>query len=225
MAIPYVHGPCHIYVATGREIIGSTPPEDPPGFPNLDSLAPDLIEGWSQEDIAYLGTCERAPVIRITPHYRPIHSSRYGQYVPVDHAFIMEEASVSGVLNVWNESVYERLTIRPKTVGEFVERGQFFSYDTGTMMLADGVAFGLWLQFPYYSKDFGTEFTSPQGYHFYGAWLMGPDDIFSGTKAARRAVQFYAAPVYDPSDGSSYLYDHDFTLIPDIPPTASDGVI
>lgn len=166
-----------------------------------------------------LGYCETAPRIRITPRYSPVMSDLAGDQIPADWLYQGADADILGDLTIWNWSVLELLMSRPSTTAN--SAGVDLEGAVGSLMVGEGFAKTLWVQFPYASK---TLFSGqmPAGYRFVATWLMGPDEFDMGTKANKVHVQFHAARTY--KDGKWTLYDHDMTGIPLLPPTGILGV-
>jgi len=211
----YVTGPAHIYVAPGGII--STSNSGSSG-----TLIANYFAGVSASTILYLGTCEQPPRILVDPKWKALYADIGGDEVPFEKSFMGEAGMVTGILNRWNEAVYAKCAAKPRTNAT---RGTWTANDVGTLMLAEAVAYPLWLHFPYASKQFGTIYNMPSGYRFLATYLAGPDGIDPGTKASKRVIAFACERVYKPSDGSWKLYDHDMTNIPAIPPNNSTGAI
>ncbi len=215
MANVYCTGPVHLYVGLNISRSGSTG----------STLMADLIAGAnaaSTSQIYYLGTCETAPKIQIDPKWKAIHADIGGDEVPFDWIFMGEDAKVAGVLTRWNESVYSALAARPRTSGT---RGAATATDMGTLMLTDAVAVPLWLHFPYYSKAYGSTYNMPNGYRFFATWMMGPDEIETGTKVNKRLIRLQCNRVYKASDGTWQLYDGSMVNIPSVPPVGRTGQV
>lgn len=168
---------------------------------------------------AFLGHCERSPSIQIRPYYTPVFSDFAGQRVPLDMIYDGEEAMVSLDLTRYNESVYTVLSSRP---GAAI-RGTNIPGDIGTLMLLEGRTFDMWVTFPYAAKavmSSGVGLTSggamPAGYHFYAAYLEGPDDLGPlGTTARRLRLNFHCIRNFaaDATGATFFLYDHNMTSV------------
>lgn len=218
MAKLYSTGPANLYVSlssTGSSL----------------TMA-DLLAYPSKATTYFLGTCEQPPKINIEPAYMPIKADIGGPLLPFDHLFTGEIGVVAGILNSWNETVYQELTARPTLTGT---RGTYTSKDIGrpVMMSGPGRAFCLWVQFPYSAAKavYGTAGSMPRAYRFPGAVLFGPDVIMPGA-GSRRALTFWCGRVYKASDGTWKVYDHltvdpgDATnALPAVPPVTMDGVL
>lgn len=213
MAQPFVTGPCHIYCGVGS------------------GLGP-----------LYLGTCEAAPRIQMSPGWSPLMNDISGDQKPYDYLYQGQDAKVFGDLTVLNWPV---LTI----VQNRVPRGSPLPGldplgSVGTLMVTEGQAYPLWIHFPYggATGSHAAMVTIPGGYHFFYAWLLGPDEIDPGTKANKVHVQFHCqkgpvttivgptspqgiagATVLPTATGHFGLYDFNMTGIPAVPPIVSTG--
>lgn len=198
MAIPYVTGPVHIYVGTG-----GAPPRNPasPGTP------------------VYLGSAEVAPRIRLNPQWVPVNNDAAGARLPYDVIWSGEDGTISGALTVWNWAVYAACRRRPNNAGTI---GFNAVGDVGTLMVTEGMAYPLWLHFPYFTKFSGAGM--PAGRRFLACWLLGPDEEEPGTGVNRVHFTFQAHRWYDPSTGTFTLYDENMSGIPAVPPATALGV-
>lgn len=221
MANPYVTGPVHLYVAAPQGIGSSSSSSSSSSGSVYTNNPPDPLLLAYPSMIYYLGTCETAPKIVIDPKWKPLFADIGGDQVPFDFAYTGEDATVTGVLNRWNEYVYRSIVARPNTT----VRGTLTANDVGSLMIAEGKAHCLWLHFPYYSKAYGSTYNMPAGYRFPASFVIGPDHIEGGTKASKRLIQWKCARTYKPSDGTWLIYDHTMTYIPSSPPTYPTGAI
>lgn len=217
MARLYSTGPANLYIS--KTSAGSSY--------NMEGL----LTYPSKVSTYFLGTCEKPPEITIEPSFLPIKADVGGPTLPFDHLFMGEIGIVTGVLNKFNEAVYSYITARPNLSGT---RGAYLRQDIGRPMMitGPGVAFCLWVQFPYQSKTvYGTDGSMPKAYRFPGTILMGPDQIVPGA-GSRRVLSFWCGRVYKKSDGTWTVYDHvtvdpgDATnALPAVPPITADGVV
>lgn len=163
----------------------------------------------------FLGTAEREPSIDIRPAFSPVLNDLGGQRVPFDMIYDGEEAFVSGLINRFNESVYAQLAARPAHLAG--RRGNNISGEIGTLMVQEGKAVTLWVQFPYVAKAAMLGGLMPAGYRFRAAYLEGPDALRPlGTTARKIGMMFHAIRIFSAVDGSFALYDHDMTGLPGI---------
>lgn len=209
MAMPYVAGPCHIYVG-----VGATTPID---------LVAAVAAPLAAASIRYLGTCEQAPSIRINPRWVPVMNDITGPAMPYDQMWCGEDADAVGDLTIWNEAVYTKLGARPNF--EENTRGIYGAQDMGSLMVTEGFAYPVYFHFPYNTKAPYTNSSAPAGYRFYAGWMAGPDEIMPGTKPNKRRVVFHFQPIYKCSDGTIKLYDHTLTNIPAYPPCNASGIL
>lgn len=198
MAQAHVTGPVHIYVG-----VGGSPPRNPlvPGTP------------------VYLGTCETAPRPRFNPQWAPVNNDIGGVRLPFDMIYSGEDATISGALTVWNWPVYAACRRRPNNTGTI---GFGAAGDIGTLMVTEGMAYPLWLHYPYFSKFSGVGM--PAGRRFLACWLLGPDEEEPGTGVNKIHFTFQAFRAYDGSTGAFTLFDENMSGIPTIPPTTPLGV-
>lgn len=207
MANPYVTGAVPVYVGIGA---GSTQSDNAPYF-----------LGWFERGLNDF---------HIDPKYRPIFADIFGSDLPYDHMFMGEDAWCAGDLSVWNEAVYARTAARPTHLSAAV-RGTYQPSDIGSLMIAEGLAFPLWLPFPFATPKATPQPNQPAGYHFPTAWMFGPDHIIGGLQQSKRRVVFYAGAARNPSTGVITLYNSFMTVdgtsggtaLPTIPPSASAG--
>ncbi len=153
---------------------------------------------------AFLGTSEFSPYIDIRAGWMPMYSDLGGKGIPVDKSYHGQEAFIFFHLTRWNESVYASLASRPgaPAPGNPATRGKNQAVDVGTMMNAEQKSYPVWVVFPFH-----TFFADmPAGYHFFNAWLEGPDRLDPiGTDARGLDVLFYAS--YDIGEKFLTLYD------------------
>lgn len=196
MAKQYVSGPGHLYV--GVDIT--------PGR----RTASQNTSVTAVKRPIYLGTAEKFPKITKRPNFKPTFVDQGGE-VPHDVAFMGEEAFVAADLSRYNEAVYNSLSSRPRH--QFGLRGFTGSQDIGTLMIAEGKAYPLWVHFPYASKAAFSDM--PNGYHFFASYLIGPDELEPlGTTPRKVRLIWHCLRVYDPVAGNYLSYDHDMTGLP-----------
>lgn len=173
--------------------------------------------------MAYLGTCERAPRIVHTAYFEPIFNDIAGTKVPYDELFQGKDASIAGDLTRWNEAVLKDAETRVGNGAQVQPDGLDDEQSRGTMMLAEGQAGILILHFPYYAKPVMSAAGMRPGYRYFGAWLAGPDDKTLGTQVNKAHIQFRALPVYQYTTGKFLLYDTNLSGIPAVPPNTVTG--
>jgi hypothetical protein len=211
MAIPYTAGPAYFYVAIGQQ--------QNPGSYNPSTQTP-----------SFLGTCESAPRIQHTPRFSPVMNDIAGDQEPYDESYQGKSGLIFGDLTVWNWNVLSALFNRPATVGAAAGAtadGVDPVGAVGSLMITEGLAYTLWVQFPYAAGAqahavFAAGGMVP-GYRYQAAWLVGPDEIDPGTKPNKVHVQFRARRAYNPTSGAFILYDHNMAVLPAFPPTTVNG--
>jgi len=168
----------------------------------------------------FLGHAERSPSIQVRPSFSPVFNDIAGQRVPMDYIYDGEEGMVSVDLTRYNEVVYAALAARPNPGGS---RGVNVPGDIGTLVGIEGMAFQLWLNFPYAAKAAMAFGAMPAGYHFYAAFLEGPDGLDGlGTTNRRLRLNFHCIRALISGEnnlgqGVFLLYDHDMTAVDRLP--------
>ena len=206
MTMPYVTGPVHVYVATRCSFPGN-----------------NLLSYPNANQIDYLGTGEFAPDIIKQPKFDPVYND-IGGSLPFDYLFQGEEAAVPITLTKFNWNVLYKINALPDPTEL---PGRYQSYDIGSLMVTEGLAYALWCHFPYYSdKTIFSTANMVAGYHFFASWADSVV-VSGGTKANKVRVNFKCIRVYQPSsiDNGWYLFDHTMTNIPRVPPTAATGAV
>lgn len=195
MAQVYVTGPCSVWVGIGDGSTGSATP-------------------------TFLGHAEKSPSIQIRPQFSPVFNDLAGQRVPIDYLYDGEEAMVSVDLTRYNEATYRSIASRPTMTAT---RGTNIPGDIGTLMALEGKTFPLWLNFPYAAKTVMSAGAMPAGYHFYAAFLEGPDGLDSLSTSNRRlrlnfhCIRKMTLESTELGTGAFYLYDHDVTAVDRLP--------
>lgn len=207
---PYVTGPAHIYCSAGAGIQQNA----------LSGL--NVPSGGTP---LYLGTCIEAPKVRFTPKWSPLMNDLAGDQEPYDESYQGQSADIFGDLTVWNWSVLHLMKARPDSSAF---EGVDPALAIGTLMITEGFCYTVWIDYPYYRQkaafaSAATKTESPAGYRFRAAWLYGPDEENPGTKPNSIHIQIKARRFYQP-DGSFFLYDHNMTGIPNVPPTGVLGI-
>lgn len=167
--------------------------------------------------IFFLGTGERAPRISIKREYEALRSDIAGTRLGLDQSFQGQEAFVTVKLTRWNETILTRLQDSTGAFG--VTPGSDNMGDVGTLMVFEGQAFPLWVQFPYGAGQFAakTAYANPTngaqmgGYHFFAAILEGEQVLEGGTDPASVSLTFHCYRVFSPTTLSLALYDFNMT--------------
>lgn len=160
----------------------------------------------------FLGTAEVSPDVEITPKYNPVYRNESGLQVPFDWIYDGESGLIVADLTRYNEEVYAHLASRAAPPGRHV-RGTDFVGQIGTAMVSEGIAYPLWLVFPYAPK---LAFRGmPGGYRFVASFLLGPDRLNPlSTKPRKIRLVWYASRLYDQATGTHVLYDHILSSLP-----------
>ena len=135
----------------------------------------------------FLGHGEQAPEISIRETFKPIKCDLTGETHSLDDLYDGEEATVSCSLVRYNEVVLTAIQTYASTL--YGPRGIDLPGAQGALMLQEGIAYQLWLVFPYAAKaafNNGISGPMPPGYHFYAAHLEGPDGIQGGSASAKK---------------------------------------
>lgn len=179
----------------------------------------------------FLGHDERmlAPMIR--PYYSPHYSSLGGEHIPMDMTYDGQDAMVSVNLTRFNEAVYLALASRApgSRASPVVAPGVDLPGDLGSLVILEGVAFQLWLRFPYSAKP--AMAGMPAGYRFPKAYVAGPDTLGNlGTGTRRTSVQFHCLRETTIVPGAALggvfhrCYDFNMSALPVGIPLGSNGV-
>ncbi len=183
MAQPYSTGPAHIFIGVG-----------PGGAP------------------IYLGTCEGAPRIEHRAALEPVMNDISGPRVPFDKMWVGEEAMVSVDMTRWNEPV-RALALSRWQRGGVIPRGTENTFARGTLLITEGMAFGLWVLFP--NSIFNPAMaTLPNGYRYPAAWVETPESLEPGVRPYKTRMVFSALGVYTPAVGGFLLYDGNMAGLP-----------
>lgn len=140
----------------------------------------DIYVGTTAGTALFLGHAERTPNAQIRPMFSPVFCDLYGQRIQADAIYDGEEGMISADLTRFNESLYALIAARPNSTGTGAARGTNLPGDIGTLMVAEGFAYPLFLRFPYASKaafSTGSGGAMPAGYRFAACYLEGPDDL------------------------------------------------
>lgn len=144
-----------------------------------------------------------------------------GPMKPYDMLYVGKDATVFGDLTVWNWAIWDSIRKLPGTVAASFDDQDID--DIGTLMMTEGYAYHLWLQYPHFRKAAMADGNMPPGRHFINTFLIGPHKESPGTKANTVHVQFYAWQKYDPSTGRMKLGDNDMAGVPSVPPVSPLG--
>lgn len=135
-----------------------------------------------------LGYGEHGVSIDIEPVMDPVHADIGGKRIPTDEMFMGETATVKAMLTVLNWEVLELAMKRPFSKAAAGGTNGTFGYgDVGTLMVAEGATYNLYIRFPYSQVPdahvpafFGGVI---DGYRFLHAYLASGPIEASGTAA------------------------------------------
>ncbi len=174
----------------------------------------------------FLGHSERYPRIEIRPSFSPVFVDVAGQKVPYDYVYDGEEAYVTADVTRFNEATYAIIADRAatnNTNGLAILRGNNAPGEIGTLMVTEGIAYGLWLPFFYSTK--AAMATMPPGYHFAAAFLEGPDTLDPlGTAPRKIHMVWHCVRKFDTTQSNSFgwggfnLYDNNPASFVGLPP-------
>jgi hypothetical protein len=223
----YNSGPVNVYVGMQFAINNVKPvmpvnqpaPFQSPGgtvMPNSPTPNPVAsFSGLAASFLFYLGTCENGVTIREVPEYEPVMNDLGGTRKPFDRLFQGSDALSIGVLTRWNEAVYQRISSIPNYLGN---EGFELPGAIGTLMITEGWAYHVYLQFPYFAKALFANNAMMPGYHFPFSYLEGPIEQERGTRPNKRHLTFYHGRGYNPATGVFGLYDYNLSVVPALPP-------
>src|SRR5262245_17371992 len=125
------------------------------------------------------------------------------------------EALTSGTFTRWNEVIHAAMATRPNSA--FGVRGLNVAGDIGSFMIAEGMAYPLWVQFPYAAKALFTANGMPPGYKFPFSWLEGPDDHEElGTNPYKIGLLWHSMRGFNKETGEFSLYSNVLGVLPPI---------
>jgi hypothetical protein len=182
-----------------------------------------LFVGLGTKGGVYLGTAEKFPRISIRRQFHPTYTDQ-GGLIPHDMAYMGEEAFVAADISRWNESVYAQLAALPRpnsSVGlsspvQAPVRGTNVGGDIGTLLVGEGMALSLYVQFPYAALKAAIYPDMPPGYRFAAAYLVGPDELEPlGTTPRKERLLWHCLRTYNAKSPTLYtLYDFNLTGLP-----------
>lgn len=164
---------------------------------------------------AYLGTAKISPVIEVKPSWEPVYNDLSGK-VPMDMAFMGEEAMTQVELTRWNNNIYYQLAARPQSFSTQEAPGLNGPLDIGSLMLTEGLNFTFYVLFPFFRKK--AYASLPAGYRFPGSYLVGPDKHQQmGTHPKELFLLFHHLRLFNPLTGQFLLYDQNVAAVLNVP--------
>ncbi len=143
-----------------------------------------------------LGTAKGGVFVDPSPHYLPVMNDAAGLSLPIDEIYGGCDGWVSGKWNRFNMTTYARLSAHVTGPAGTDAVG-----DRGTLMLQEGAAFSVAVQFPFSAKP-SMQSAGPgpmqQGYLFSKCWVKGNSLPALGMKDEELDLRFYslALPVF-----------------------------
>jgi hypothetical protein len=157
------------------------------------------------------GTAEARPTIVTYDEWLDAYNDLGGVKIPFDDSFQGEFALIRLDVTRWDEDVLRRIQARPSFTGT---RG-FFPFGTiGALMKTERLYYPLWLKFSYQSK--AAYSNMPAGYRFPVSWLLSPEEMPVGTIPRKVSCIFISRMIFNPVDGSHFLYDENMTGLPSL---------
>lgn len=157
-----------------------------------------------------VGTAEAKPTIFLYDEWDSVFNDLGGSKIPFDDSYQGEYAIIRGDLTRWNEpDAMAKIQARPDFTGT---RGFYPFGAIGALMKTEGLAYNLWVKFPYQSKAAYSNMLP--GYRFVSAFLYSPDEMPVGVTPRKIACIWVARMLFNPADGSHLLYDSNMAGLP-----------
>src|SRR5271166_2405198 len=118
-------------------------------------LAPGGGPGGSPVNPGFLGTAEFAPQIHVRREFEPVFNDLGGSRIAFDTMYESKEGFSFMDLTRWNENLFQQLAACPRSINvnpNDPEDGADFNGDIGTLMIQEGLAYTVFLKFPYANK-------------------------------------------------------------------------
>jgi len=186
MASPWVTGPVHVYLARGAGTLAGS------------AVASAAL---------YLGTTEGGPEYDHTPSYEPVMNDLSGSKIPFDLLLMGQEAHVFGTFTRINFAVLHAI----EAIISGRTRGLLSGSDLGTLMLAEGQTFHLFLKYAGAARAAMIDIGLPLGIH-YPAAIMETNKAPLGNRAGKISLGWHCIQAYSLSTafgllGGMLLYD------------------
>jgi hypothetical protein len=163
-----------------------------PGYPSQ-STSNSVPASVNNANAKFLGWCEEAPEIDVQQKWVPVFTDVGGNQVPTDKSWQREIGFIGMSLSQFNRFPYYSATYQPRPATSLAGvdnpafRGLASPGDVGTLMLTEGQAIVIYVQFPYAVKPAmgggaGPPAGMEQGYRFFAGTLEGFDPGPTGTK-------------------------------------------
>ena len=184
MAQLYCSGPVDVWFGIGGSISSPTP--------------------------VFIGHGESAPRIREVSNFKDVTSDIGGDMEPIDKLFLRGHVEGTVDFNRYNVTPLMQALGRPNPFAGV--RGTVPPLGVGSLMLTEGLAFQIWLRWPYSAK--AAMAGLPNGIRLIAGVLTGPDDYELGVdNPLKIQVGFYGLSVYDPVGKGFNIYDGNMTAL------------
>lgn len=209
---PQASGPVQIFVTVPTQEVDPLRASTANGFVTRIAKVPKFL-GWG----------ELAPSPNIDPAYSGVKADPRGNVHDHDELYEGQIAQVLSVmLRIWDEDVLVRLLDFVGLTGQ----GTDGAYDTGTLMIAEGQTYELWLKYTRTTvSQYMINANAPQGYHYFAA-RTGQVKRVPGTQPNGTLISWkclgYPFLVQQPATarGIGYtIYDNDMSGILNVPVT------
>lgn len=166
----------------------------------------------------YLGTAERTVHYELRHEYEPIMNDIGGIKIPIDVSDQGVHGFVSADMTRFDMTVYNKLAATPRPlVGT---PGIYAGGDLGTQLITEGVAYPLWVQFPYGGGFKPAYAPLEPGRRYPLTYLLGPETLEPlGTQPHKRRLVWHALRLLAPSTNNTIaalLYDFSTSGLPSI---------
>jgi len=156
-----------------------------------------------------LGTAEARPTITLYDEWTEAFNDLGGVKHPFDDSWQGQIGIGRFDLTRWDQGVLQRCQTRP----DFSGTPGFWPFGAkGTLMKTEGMYYSSWVKFPYNAKP--AYVAMPAGYRFPVSWLWGPDEMPVGVTPRKVSCIFIYRSIFNPQDGSDFLYDYDMSNLP-----------
>jgi hypothetical protein len=157
------------------------------------TTGPALIYIGLKTGYFFLGTGREPPHFRIRRGWIPIFNDLQGPVIPSDVMYAAQEALTIVDMNRYDPVVMATIRSMPNVTGS---AGTNVFGDIGTLMITEGAAFTLVLNYPYAAlKPAMRAAGLVNNVIFPGTWLEGPDDEDQGTTDKKINLIFHSLPV------------------------------
>lgn len=149
----------------------------------------------------YLGTAEKSVRGQRNLEYEPVFNDIGGTRIPIDTSFQGEQWFISADVSRWDMASYNLLATVPRPSGTL---GQNAGGDLGTLMIQEGCAYPLWIQFPYGGGAKVAYAGLEAGRRFFASYLLGPEVLEPmGTQPHKRRLVWHCLRLLAPAANNS----------------------